>query len=124
MKIESKKKIIITKASVAYKSQPSPRRPSPAYQSPQNSTTGVWVVLVIVILVATGVVGAGFVKYQSRKRVIQRPSTTFAPPPKEEHFWMGEYMRKHGSPEELRARQERIRQHDSRRDTVNSQPKN
>ena len=125
MTLKPGKKIIINKAAGAgaSKSPASPRKRPSVYLPPQEDKSRVWVLWVIVALVIVAFVVAvsvGSSGSQSRK---QARNGTYSPsspgsPRQEERLWMGDYMKRKGIPAELRARQEQVRQHESRRDIV------
>jgi len=125
MTLKPGKKIIINKAGGS-RSPPNPaaprKRPS-VYLPPQEDKSSVWVLWVIVALVIVAfvvAVGVGSSGSQSRKQARNGTYSRSSPgsPRQEERLWMGDYMKRKGTPAELRARQEQVRRHESRRDIV------
>jgi len=124
MSLKPGKKIIINKAGGAgsSKSPAAPRKRPSIYLPPQEEKSNVWVIWVIVALVVVAlIVSIGVGVSRSGKEPDQEEYSSTSgggAPGRQERLWMGDYMKQHGSPEELRKRQEQVRKHESRKDIV------
>jgi hypothetical protein len=130
MPLKPGKKIVINKPAGpgASKIPASPRKRPPVYRPPpeeKSDTRVIWVIVALVIAVFVIALLASYEKGQDQRQGQRQwahseyfSSPRPAAPKQEERLWMGDYMKRHGTAEELRARQERVREHESRRDIV------
>ena len=120
MSLKATQKIVIVKnAKEGAAKRPAPvRRRAPINLQPAEkpSVWWIWVLIILVVVIFGGVLAHNSARTEKRPAAAQRYAAPVQASPPQENLWMGKWMKEHGTPEELRARQERVRQHESGRD--------